>query len=272
MEVRQRVATRPDEVGACSPVHLFGMKTKACPLHLLCKKKQLPLDILDIFVKVYPQATRIPDSYHQRLPIHVACRSGASPDVIKKLLDEFAEGLFRADYEGNLPIHLACSFGSMEAISLLLRPNSGHLDSTNKKHQTPLHMVCSRDDVSLSVVQGILDVSTSACKVTDWQGQLPLHKAVMWKLDSVIVTALVDSFPEGIRAVDTHKLTPYEIHKKRVGGRSDLTTHLLRSYHRRNGTIRERVGDALRFRVEASEQFMRIHRQRSLRRANLSCH
>lgn len=251
--VRSTVTTT--DARTSQTIHLYGRKTVAPPLHLLCKKKRVPIDIVSTMIDWYPEAVRTADSYFQILPIHVACRSGLSVRVIDRLLEEYPESLSMPDDDGNLPLHLACSFASMDVILHLTQRcgNNSLLESCNLKNQTPLHLACSRENVSHTVVKQLMAAgSTKVLSMTDWQGQLPLHKAVMWNVDCGVLEILLKAFPDAVRALDNHQMTPYGICRKRLSSSSaEASVRLLRRYHRNSGAVHQRVRDALRFQLEA---------------------
>uniref|UniRef100_A0A6U1SH93 Uncharacterized protein n=1 Tax=Cyclophora tenuis TaxID=216820 RepID=A0A6U1SH93_CYCTE len=263
-------------------IRLQGHKTTAPPLHLLCKKKRVPADIVSMVIDLHPHAVRALDSYFRILPLHVACRSGLSVDHIERLVQEYPESIRIPDDDGNLPLHLACSFAPMDVILYLTQQcycytattttdrqqqqqhpssSSSLVESQNLKNQTPLHLACSREDISKSVVKQLLDIATQPCAMVDWQGQLPLHKAVMWKVDCAVIELLLHVFHDAVRVTDSHGMTPYGICRKRQRGQkntatnsssSEPTIQLLRRYQRKSGALHLRARDALlRFPLEA---------------------
>lgn len=252
-DVRDRLDTYPDYASECQTIHLFGQKTRAYPLHFACRKKKIPEDIMSLLIDLFPKALREPDSRFENLPIHIACRSGQPVNVITRLITQYPESLRIANDEKNLPFHLVCSFGSMDVVALVARKcqHSQMFEAVNTKQQTPLHLACSRYDVSESVVKQLVEGSPKACATADWQGQLPLHKAVMWKVESEIIEFLLKSYPDAVRILDIHKLTPYGVCRKhRRHGSSEETVKLLRRYHSKSGASHLRLRDALRFNIE----------------------
>ena len=252
--VRKLLPLRGNEKGI---VRLYGTKTTAVPLHALCKNKRTPLDILTQCLDLYPEATETRDSCFGILPVHVACRSGhASIEWVDRLLRSYTDSLDVPDDSGNLPMHLACSFGSMDLIRYLVdRCTANQLEHRNSKQQTPLHLACSRSDVTATVIKHLLDKCQDACAIPDWQGQAPLHKAVMWKVNSTIVELLLEAHPATARFVDRRGLTPYGISRK-IKGENDnhnatATTKLLRKHQKTSGAKLLRFRDGMRFRLEA---------------------
>jgi hypothetical protein len=105
--------------------------------------------------------------------------------------------------------------------------------------------------VCIYVVEMLLKENEMAALRQDWQGQLPLHKAITWEASLPTIAALLEAFPDAVRLHDRHSLTPYRICRKLVGLNSnDPTNKLMRSYRFRNGMLALHMRDVVQFSAE----------------------
>jgi Ankyrin repeats (3 copies) len=75
-------------------------------LHFACRHVP-PLDIIDVLLSVAADTTvQWPDSFGW-LPIHYACASGSSSEVIKALVEAYPESKTTVDRRGRTPLHFA---------------------------------------------------------------------------------------------------------------------------------------------------------------------
>ena len=75
-------------------------------LHFACRHVP-PLDVIDVLLSVAADTTvQWPDSFGW-LPIHYACASGSSSDVIKALVEAYPESKTTVDRRGRTPLHFA---------------------------------------------------------------------------------------------------------------------------------------------------------------------
>ena len=172
--------------------------------------------------------------------------------AIEHLVSLYPESAVFPDSEGNLPIHLASSLGDEAVVKILgsLSPKSTGM--MNKKLQTPLHMACNRYTVSAEMVAMLLKYNPQAAMHQDWQGQLPLHKAITWKANVQVIELLLNAFPEASRTYDIHASTPYTISRKFGGLDSeDPTIKLLRKYRYKHCSVLVRTRDVVQFGVES---------------------
>jgi Ankyrin repeats (3 copies) len=75
-------------------------------LHFACRHVP-PLDVIDVLLSVAAETTtQWPDSFGW-LPIHYACASGSSSEVIKALVEAYPESKTTVDRRGRTPLHFA---------------------------------------------------------------------------------------------------------------------------------------------------------------------
>ena len=114
------------------------------------------------------------------LPIHVACREGASNEVIEELLmGDGYESAQVEDCEGRLPLHLAVG---------------------NKT-------------ISLKTIQTLISVYDRAARTPDDFSLLPLHWACSKNSSAQIIEALIQAYPYAIEAEDAWGRTPLTLAK-----------------------------------------------------------
>ena len=260
-DVIERVQESPEEARSAVVINLFGKQTTCYPLHALCKKTIVPQAVLEALTAAAPLAVRSPSRPSQCLSIHLACRSNMPLQAIEHLVSIYPESSMLPDIDGNFPIHLAGSFGDESIVKILGSLSPKSVGMINKKLQTPLHMACNRYTVSAEMVEMLLKHNPLAAMHQDWQGQLPLHKAITWKANLQVIELLLHSFPESPRTYDKYALTPYTISRK-IGGldSEDPTIKLLRRYRYKHGLILLRTRDVVQFGVES----IRDRRQRRL--------
>lgn len=88
-------------------------------LHEVCKHDP-PIDVVETLYDANDSAVMI-RGYGGYLPMHHACASGASDEVIQYLFSKYPESLAVTDeHEHVLPLHLACKMGTSEDIFMLL--------------------------------------------------------------------------------------------------------------------------------------------------------
>jgi len=81
---------------------------KRLPIHLACSRPGVPVGILEILAKAYPEGLSSPDQAGC-LPLHILCSRGSECRLpsVKLLLDMFSEATMAVDLEGRLPLHAA---------------------------------------------------------------------------------------------------------------------------------------------------------------------
>ncbi len=267
-EALQNAVTENPELWArITTINLYSRKIKSYPLHYLCKKKNVPIDLLRAVVSAAPAATSISDPIFASLPIHIACCHDLPLPAIQILIGSYPDCLMTPDHNGNLPIHLACSMSSPAIVKHLVAQTTLALETLNKKRQTPLHMACSRYDVSLEVIQHLLQAYPLACQVQDWFHRFPLHHACMWKADPLVLDELLPCYPEAMSMRDRQGRTPYGVLRMRAE-RSDPDLQLLRSYARSHWTQATRGGRVMQWAAEWIRDGLGFRRSRGSRKGS----
>ena len=92
------------------------------PLHVACRSGASP-EAVECLLAYHPEATMEGDNL-QRIPLHYALKNDAGAEVVRLLLDAYPEGVTRADHRGWIPLHVACSMGTdLAIIETLLEDN-----------------------------------------------------------------------------------------------------------------------------------------------------
>lgn len=124
-----------------------------------------PPDIIGELLTYYPSAARRTEKCFNRLPIHIACVSGASAVVVQLLLRSYPDGAKCKAVYGRLPLHYACT--------------------------------CISSD-SKDILMCLLDAYPDAAKIRDDYGWLPLHVACVYNAPLNFIKAMVQAYPEAV--------------------------------------------------------------------------
>jgi hypothetical protein len=81
-------------------------------LHILLKHHQNNANIVDAILVANPSSVMVEDR-HFNTPLHIACRSGASMDVIRHLLQWHPDALAKRNFQGLTPLDVARTNGHM---------------------------------------------------------------------------------------------------------------------------------------------------------------
>ena len=177
-------------------------------------------------MSAYPDGAQMKDD-QEMLPIHLACRNGASKGVVLTLLYVFPESLEVKDRKGRSPLALveASNSQNREAVILALKRNSDDLGAASG-------VEARKVDPTLKVVNEVdYDNRTILFRLIlkkDWNGAgqrceaypeeaatwivtkgfhgnlrfLPLHKACVLSPPMGVIEALISSYPEGSKSKD----------------------------------------------------------------------
>ena len=134
---------------------------------------------------------------------------------ITALLDDDPESVHQFNSRGMLPLHIACREGaSLAVIQALVRvwPESVQCPTHNKQQMLPLHLVCryhaGRASERMRVLRYLLEAYATAAQVANGPGNLALHLALQNYFCTLpVVQLLVQTYPESVRTVnDQHRL------------------------------------------------------------------
>ena len=107
----------------------------------------------------------------QEYPLHIACRTGCSLEVIE-LLARY--DVNRQDEAGNTPLHIAFQNGSTDMVQYLVKDRKCDVNVANNRGELPLHLACQHQ-YGIEIVRLV----SVGCDVNrqDEAGSTPLHIA-----------------------------------------------------------------------------------------------
>ncbi|GKY93492.1 hypothetical protein MPSEU_000316600 [Mayamaea pseudoterrestris] len=157
--------------------HVRG-QADATSLHLMCKLTHPPQDVIQTMVECAPETVSWVDA-HGWLPLHHACANGASPDVMRILIEAYPQGKLRQDNQA----------------------------------RTPLHFYATRnvDHVSALVLNTEMLADTGAAQLADKGGMLPMHYACAYGTKPEVLKVLAEAYPESLVATEQHGRTPMHL-------------------------------------------------------------
>uniref|UniRef100_A0A7S3L2C1 Uncharacterized protein n=1 Tax=Amphora coffeiformis TaxID=265554 RepID=A0A7S3L2C1_9STRA len=220
------------------------------PLHQACSDPRVTLETVMNILTESPDEVCVPDE-ERNLPIHVACRTGASLEVIRYLAEDWPESLRWTNKGGSIPLHTACSnqpsaavihylitswpkatsvannygwlslhcacaYGaSPEVISLLVRSNDkSSRMATYGQGDYPLHLACCGSP-SLEVIYWLIEAREEGVRLANTAGELALHKACFNNAPLEVIQFLVEQYPDSLFVEDQHGATPQNIAEMR---------------------------------------------------------
>lgn len=190
------------------------------PLHWACSGTLITFGVIKFLVDEYPTSL-YQNTWGHRSCLHHACENNLVVDIVKFLLIRNPGQSLSRDNHQNLPLHLACgSQASIEVVKLLaedeeisinaqsqlgLREShsgiiyrSVSLGISSTMGYTPLHYACG-EGASLEVVRYLVRQCPSALQTLGGSMALPLHLACSRRFPMLNVIAfLVARFPRAL--------------------------------------------------------------------------
>mmetsp|Transcript_18492 Transcript_18492/g.40242 ORF Transcript_18492/g.40242 Transcript_18492/m.40242 type:complete len:260 (+) Transcript_18492:221-1000(+) len=172
----QQCQAHPNEACGWStrPGFFEGIKTSdVLPIHIACSRRPTS-QIIDALYEANAHGFRAKETAYRRLPLHIACRSDASPEVIKRLLHYYSDAAAVDDSLGRLPLHYRLSNGAdPTAVDALLEACPGGARAFDKRGWLPVHVACSVG-ASLHVVKELVEAYPASVLLTTNKGSTPL--------------------------------------------------------------------------------------------------
>jgi Ankyrin repeats (3 copies) len=147
-------------------------------LHLMCKLDNPPTEVIEGLVEAAPEVVSWVDA-HGWLPLHYACVSGASTEVLRLLTSKFPESKLVQDNQGRTPLHFYVT------------------------------RIADNPNVMATNV-GILS-DTGAAELPDCRGMLPMHYACAYGNHPAVLTVLENAYPEAIARKENNGRTPLHL-------------------------------------------------------------
>ena len=163
------------EAWSSRPGFFEGIKTSdVLPIHIACARRPT-VEVIDALHEANRMGLRQKESAYQRIPLQIACRSDASPDVVKRLLEYYPEGAAVDDNLGRLAIHYRLSNGADdETIGALLKACPGSARAFDRRGWLPLHVAASVG-ASPHVIQSLVEAHPEAVLLATIKGSTPLR-------------------------------------------------------------------------------------------------
>jgi ankyrin repeat protein len=154
--IRQGMNAIPDVMGCW----WWGGET---PLHAVCRAGGGSLEIIQYLVEQLPLSVKTIGAYG-RLPLLIACHTGAPLDVVQYLVGQYPKSVKTTDNAKVLPLHAACG-----------------------------------NRASLEFVQYLVELWPESVKASTTGGSLPLHSACRHRAPLEVVQYLVGQWPESVK-------------------------------------------------------------------------
>ena len=159
-------------------------------------------------------ATAREDQFLGGLPIHSACRSGASEEIMDFLLSKSATSAKAKDFQGNLPIHLLLKHGNaveFGSITALISANSSSPKKKNCAGDLPL-IIGLKHGARFDVIEYLFDSYPEAAEERSGDGRSPLTIAIENQFDDAMILKILKQSPAFATEIDEKTgLLPIEI-------------------------------------------------------------
>lgn len=189
-------------------------KNGRLPLHLLLEQswsRLLGTSSIRLLLGTRPQAVLRTRDRLNRLPLAIAIRNDAGPEVVKLLLDYSPRNILTANiFQGRIPLACAVEKSSnLEVVEMLTNQSSPHiLARPNKQGKLPLHYI--RRSTSVEIVEFLAAKSPEVLLKPDANGKLPIHYAIHRGAMGV-VEVLVERCPAPLSVADNHGQLPIHV-------------------------------------------------------------
>lgn len=105
---------------------------------------------------------------HSHCPLLYACALDPPLSVVKSLVEAHPQGLSERDCEGKLPLHISCEYGaSPEVIAYLVARDCTAVRAIDNNGRYPLHLACFSYVIGYADGKGKDDVSQSTISNED---------------------------------------------------------------------------------------------------------
>jgi ankyrin repeat protein len=198
-------ASHADNFG-CLPIHLVAQNGKTWDVQV-----QSLYDGNTTAVRV-----RTGVKCYNRLPLHLAAANANSDlSMIGNLIKYNPLGASQADRKGSFPLHLACESGhSWEVVRSIHQAFPGAVEQAegNKRGWNALHMAAFSEHSDGELLYELVKLFPNAATVCDSDGRYPLHLACMsGKVWEDGLSSLFEAAPNAIRCRDKEGRLPLHI-------------------------------------------------------------
>ena len=169
-------------IDACPESPRRATSNGLTPLHILCSDDEtlldddVAVDILGSLLDKCPEAARCANN-NGYLPIHVAAgRRSKSLEFCRMLIEAYPGSERRATSGGHLPVHLACVRGAVATVEYLYKLYPESVNVVDEDGKYPIQCVfLNRNDVTLDIVQLLVDTCPEFPRIANSDGLTPLH-------------------------------------------------------------------------------------------------
>ena len=180
------------------------------PIHIACRSG-VSLDVIRLLAEDWPESLRWTNRGGS-LPLHTACSNQASATVVQYLITSWPKATGVANSYGWLPLHCACAYGaSSDVIGILVQSNSKSSSmATYGQGDYPLHLACCGSP-TLGVIFWLNEALEEGVKKANTAGELALHKACFNNAPMEVIEFLVEQNPTSLFVADQYGSTPQKI-------------------------------------------------------------
>ena len=178
------------------------------PLHYyLSRTSNVNLEVVKLFMKMYPNSTRFADEEAAFAPIHVLCfNPGVNDmlDVLRFLIDSDPESVQFPGGYSSVPFLMACqnTNATVELLNILLEYWPEAIHQTDVSGENAMHLLSSNDELdeqaSEELFHFILGKKFDLLRETDLDEYLPIHCAARHKSPK-FCQLLLDAYPESLK-------------------------------------------------------------------------
>ena len=146
-------------------------------------------------------------------PLHFACcNKNMTVNIIQLLIDASPDSVRSVTNKGRMPLHLLCGTEEIDEIAavkiftLLVEKCPEALHHANNRC-LPIHLALRNTNMTLNIVQLLIDAATDSIRSVDQGGDMPLHNLCMneeleERAAMEILKLLIEIHPEAIRHAD----------------------------------------------------------------------
>ena len=184
--------------------------------HLRSLQVQLPLgkltlDHFQTLLQLFPATTFRTRDNTGALPLHIACRVGASIEILRLFVQAYAAALQTTDNNGDRPLHAACQADSpsldldapsLESIRFVVEQDPTAVQAANNDGALPVHLLCGSRP-SVQAVQYLVGLFQGSLEVRTHQGDLPLMLACKASSSESVLQVLLTAYPDALIYMDS---------------------------------------------------------------------
>jgi len=210
--VRRWLWANPHATQRQAAADVRGVGDATC-LHLVCKLHNPPEDIVHALLEAAMDTPQWTDS-HGWLPLHHACANGASPEVLKLIVDAFPDARQAQDQQGRTPLHFYATrhqdSPANMALNAELLSENGAAALPDRSGMLPFHYACAYG-THPAVLKTLAKVHPDSLSACDNNGRTPMHLAMVnaHRDESPNVIRFLLDHPESVETINTRDLDGY---------------------------------------------------------------